>query len=77
MIIEKKSQISQEELLLRVGQGEYEELERIMDALKRRYKELFPGWEVAFLSLPAGSPDSQREQARLTIEFIKNNWLKE
>ena len=77
MIFRKKPEISLEDILLRIGQGEYEELERIMDALKRRYKELFPGWEVAFLSLPAGSPDSQREQARLTIEFIKNNWLKE
>ena len=49
----------------------------IMDTMEKRYHRLYPGWKVAFISLLAGSPEWQREQAQVTIDFIKNNWLKD
>lgn len=75
MIIEMEPRISLEELLLRIEYAAPEEIDAIIDALQARYKRLFPDWEVAFLSVSTGNPENQREQARLMIDFIQNNWL--
>lgn len=76
MIIKMKSKISLEELLLRIEYAEYEEMDPIIDTMRRRYSRLFPEWEVAFLSVPSGDGENRRKQAKLLIEFIENNWLK-
>ena len=76
MIIKMKPKISLDELLLRIEHAEHEEIDPIIDVLQRRYRRLFPDWEVAFLSVPAGNGENRRKQARLMIEFIEENWLK-
>ena len=53
MIIKMKPKISLDELLLRIEYAEHEEMDPIIDTLQRRYRRLFPDWEVAFLSVPA------------------------
>ena len=76
MIIKMKPKISLDELLLRIEYAEHEEIDPIIDALRQRYRRLFPDWEVAFLSVPAGNAENRQKQARLLIEFIEKNWLK-
>lgn len=46
MIIKKKSHISTDELIHRIEYADDSEIDAIIDALQRRYKRLFPDWEV-------------------------------
>ena len=77
MIVKIKPGISLEKLLLRIEYAEHEEIDPIMDALQRRYKRLFPDWEIVFLSVPTENEEATKKQGRLMIEFIQNHWLKE
>lgn len=63
------------DLIDRIESAGHEELDAIIDALQSRYKQLFPEWEVAFLSVPTGNPEDRKEQAKLLIEFIQRHWL--
>jgi len=77
MIVKMKPRISLEELIHRIEYAEHEEIDPIINALQRRYRRLFPDWDVVFLSTPTGSPEAMREQANLMIEFIRKHYLEE
>ena len=77
MILKMEPRNSLEELIQRIEYADSGEIDAIVGALKRRYKQLFPDWEVAFLSVPTGSKEAKQEQSRLLIEFIQHNWLEE
>lgn len=74
MIYKMKPKISLEELIAGIEAADHEEMDAIIDALQSRYKQLFPDWEVAFLSLPR---ENRREQARLLMDFIQTHYLDE
>ena len=68
-------EISLNQLLHRIENCVPGELDPICNALQNRYSELFPDWEVVFLSMPGGSPEKRREQGRRLIDFIQKNYL--
>ena len=68
-------EISLEQLLQRIDNCKPEELDPICTALQRRYRVLYPDWEVVFLSMPGGSPERRREEGQQLIEFIQKNLI--
>ena len=68
-------EISLEQLLQRIDNCKPEERDPICTALQRRYRVLYPDWEVVFLSMPGGSPERRREQGQQLIEFIQKNLI--
>ena len=74
---EPERAISTEALIRRIEGADDREMEAILGALQRRYKCLFPGWSVSLLSVPTGDAERRKEQARMTIDFIRRNFLEE
>lgn len=47
-----------------------EELEMLLRAVIKRYSELFPDWEISFVTVP--KTDDRNEQLDRVIRFIEN-----
>ena len=47
------------------------EIGDIMRSVIKRYKNLFPGWQVMFLSVPADNEKEQLESIEWMLDFLK------
>lgn len=47
------------------------EIGDIMRSVIKRYKNLFPGWQVMFLSVPVDNEEERLESIRQMLEFLK------
>lgn len=75
MIIKMESPISLEELLLRIEYADHHEIDEIINALQRRYRRLFPDWDVMFLSVHSGNKKECAQQVELLIQSLKKQYL--
>ena len=66
----KQSQPTLDDILESIEQADDLEINEIIQAVIRRYKAVFPGWEVIFLSLPLQSKEREQMIAQ-TIEQLK------
>lgn len=62
-----------EALLIRLAQANEDEVQVCLDVLFARYEELFPDWEILYLSL-LKAPDRSRQIDRVIalLERLKN-----
>lgn len=61
------------EVLTKIRQADDIEINQIINAVTQRYKEVFPDWEVTFLSLPKNDPDACLRELELIAEFVRNH----
>lgn len=62
-----------EALLIRLAQADADEIQVCLDVLFARYEELFPDWEIHYLSL-LKAPDRSRQIDRVIamLEHLKD-----
>ncbi len=77
MILKLGKEIPLEDVLHRIEYADHEEIDAMIHAVQRRYKRLFPDWEVTFLSMPLGNEREKRAAARELIRFFQKNYLEE
>lgn len=59
-----------DDILEKIEEADDLEINEIIQAVIRRYKSVFPGWEVVFLSLPLQSKEREQMIER-TIEQLR------
>lgn len=57
-----------EDILQKISSAAPSEINSMTHALLMRYSDLFPDWEIAFLSIPKG--DKPNKQLSEIIEFL-------
>ena len=62
-----------EMLLNRIENASDYEIGDIMQAVIRRYKNLFPGWQIIFLSVPSNDEKERVESIEQMLEFLKDH----
>jgi hypothetical protein len=65
-------EITLEQLIARVENCGTDEVDAVFDALRRRYRGIFPGWEVVFEAYPVKKEDKDRKP-RLTLLKKQND----
>ncbi len=56
-------------LVEEIARAEGEEIENLLQALRRRYAELFPDWEMCTVFLPRG--DERNEQIDWVVTMLQ------
>ena len=59
------------QIITLISQAGDEDLCEIVKDIIRRYTELFPGWEVTFLSLPRNDPAERQRLLDASFAFLK------
>ena len=77
MFLKEKSDMTLDALLGRIEQADPEELNAILEALRRRYSQVAPRWEVAVITVPAIGIQGRKEQAEALLAFIRKHYLSE
>ncbi len=67
-----KAEITLKQLVARVESCSADEVDAVIDALQRRYRRLYPGWEVIFEAYPMKRSENHRNQY-LTILKKQND----
>ena len=62
-----------EMLLNRIENASDYEIGDIMQAVIKRYKNLFPGWQIIFLSVPSNDEKERIESIEQMLEFLKDH----
>ena len=62
-----------EMLLNRIENSSDYEIGDIMRAVIRRYKNLFPGWQTLFLSVPSNDEKERVESIEQMLVFLKDH----
>lgn len=44
-------------------------MQDVLDAVRHRYQELYPDWEITFFSIQRGSAAYRKEQLHRILEF--------
>ena len=60
-----------EAVLSRIECADDHEIRDILKAVIKRYKNLFPGWQAIFLSVPADDEKERVESIEQMLEFLK------
>ena len=60
-------------LLNRIEIASDYEIGDIMQAVIKRYKNLFPGWQIIFLSVPSNDEKERIESIEQMLEFLKDH----
>ena len=60
-------------LLNRIENASDYEIGDIMQAVIKRYKNLFPGWQTLFLSVPSNDEKERIESIEQMLEFLKDH----
>ena len=63
------ARVDLQDILLQIEQADDTEISEIIQAVIRRYKTVFPDWEVVFLSLPL-EPAARTAVLEQTIEQL-------
>ncbi|MBQ9148040.1 MAG: hypothetical protein IJX69_00555 [Oscillospiraceae bacterium] len=66
-------QIETRTILGWIEQADDDAISQIIQAVIRRYKQVYPGWEVVFLSLPRDNAEERRRQLNELIEFLNRH----
>ena len=61
-------------VLRQVAKSDDAQISQIIQAVISRYAEVYPGWDVSFLSLPK-DPAQRRKQVQRLIDLLENNEL--
>ena len=57
-----------DEVIRAIEQADTENMQDVMQAAMKRYRELYPDWKMIFLSAPKNAPDAQSQAA---LELIR------
>lgn len=60
-------------VLAKIAQADDFEISQIIQAVVRRYRQVFPDWQVVFLSLPGTDQKARNKQLRETLMFLMNH----
>lgn len=60
-----------ETVLSRIESADDHEIGDILKAVIKRYKNLFPGWQAIFLSVPSDDEKERVESIEQMLEFLK------
>ena len=60
------------DILARIEQADYEELDQIMDAVERRYAQVFPEWEVFYTAVHK-EPALRRKELEELVAYIEKD----
>ena len=60
------------DILARIEQADYEELDQIMDAVERRYPQAFPEWEVFYTAVHK-EPALRRKELEELVAYIEKD----
>ena len=71
---EKKEEISLYALIGRIAGADDDEISQIIQEVIRRYGQVYPDWEVAFVALPK-DPQKRAERAAALLEFIQGKGI--
>ena len=52
-----------DEVIRAIEQTDTENMQDVMQAAMKRYRELYPDWKMIFLSAPKNAPDAQSQAA--------------
>ena len=62
-----------EKTLKMIESASDEQIADICRAVIKRYKNLFPGWQVVFLSVPTSNDKERMESIEQMLEFLKGH----
>lgn len=62
-------------VLKRIARMDAGEMDAIIQSVVRRYGELFPEWELAWVSLPKNDAQARTEQIQRLLAFVQNHDL--
>lgn len=54
-----------------ISQADAGDINDLLTALQRRYKALFPNWEICFYSLPNDNPNERAQAVEEMVQFIR------
>ena len=74
---QSKSNISHADVLSRIEQADHQEVEELIHALRNRFHEIHPDWELLPFILQAENKEARTQQVKLLIEFLTVHYLKE
>lgn len=72
MLENSEKEITLEQLIARVESCGTDEVDAVIDALQRRYRRLYPGWEFVFEAYPVKRSENHRNQ-HLTLLKKRND----
>lgn len=70
-MVQRKGCTTKQTVLDGIRQASSYELDDMVNAVRQRYAELFPDWEILFLSLPKNDPAERRKCLDETITMLK------
>ncbi len=65
------NKMHEERLLEQIVQADCNMLNEIMDAVRLRYKTVFPEWEIIYLAIPKQDSQERREQLEAMIHYLQ------
>ena len=68
-----QQQISLEQVLAYIRQANDIQTNEIIKTLTIHYSEVYPDWDVTFLSLPKNNPSERKELLHSALSFLDNN----
>lgn len=64
------------EILEKIRRADDAEINEIIEAVTLRYQEVYPDWEVMFLSLPRNDPDACLRKLDQIADFVRRHTYK-
>ena len=62
-----------DEVLEKISQADSEELGKILQAVRVRYKILFPNWETVYIALPKDNLNVREKLLELTFDDLRKH----
>lgn len=59
-----------EKMMTRIRCADPEEIEKLISAVLRRKRELFPEWDVVYFALPKKDKEERKRMAKLALEVM-------
>ena len=74
---QSKRNISHADVLSRIEQADHQEVEELIHALRNRFLEIHPDWELLPFILQAENKEVRTQQIKLLIKFLTVHYLNE
>lgn len=69
--------ISFVDVLHHIEQADHQEVEELIHALRRRFSQIHPGWELLLFTLQTGNEAECARQVKSLIDFLSTHYLKD
>lgn len=61
-----------DEVICAIERADSENIQDLLDAVFRRYRELYPNWKMLFLSANQDNPDKNNQKMCMLIDLVES-----